>query len=219
LVGRAGDGQASSSQRDPYLEYAAPSTSLTFSQKRARTPNSGPRSSATTNAQTSQLESREAPGRGMITASQIRTGMAIRYQDQPYKVIAADYHPGQGKMGGVNHLRLRNLDTGTIWEQSVRAELKITDLPVERQALEFLYSDSGSCFFMNPQTYDQVEVASTVIGEQAQFLEPGMQIPVEFVEGRAVSVVFPEFVEVRIADTPPPIHGQTDTTWKLARAW
>jgi elongation factor P len=84
---------------------------------------------------------------------------------------------------------LRNLDTGTIWEQSVRAELKITDLPVERQALEFLYSDSGSCFFMNPQTYDHVEVGSTMIGEQAQFLEPGMQIPVEFAEGRAVTIL------------------------------
>ncbi len=152
----------------------------------------------------------------MITASQIRVGMAIRYQEQPYKVIAADYHPGQGKMGGVNHLRLRNLVTGTIWEQSVRAELKITDLPVERQALEFLYSANDTCFFMNPQTYDQVELASAMIGKQASFLEPGMQMPVEFVEGQAVSVVFPEFVEVRIADTPPPLHGQTESTWKLA---
>jgi elongation factor P len=86
----------------------------------------------------------------MITASQIRVGMAIRYQ--PYKVIAAGYHPGQGKMGGVNHLRLRNLVTGTMWEQRVRAELKIEDLPVERQALEFLYSADDTCFFMNPQT-------------------------------------------------------------------
>jgi translation elongation factor P/translation initiation factor 5A len=54
----------------------------------------------------------------MITASQIRVGQAIRYQGQPYKVIAADYHAGQRRMGGVNHLRLRNLVTGTIWEQA-----------------------------------------------------------------------------------------------------
>ncbi|MBV8551039.1 MAG: elongation factor P [Acidobacteriaceae bacterium] len=153
----------------------------------------------------------------MITASQIRAGMAIRYQDQSYKVIAADYHPGQGKMGGVNHLRLRNLSTGTFWEHSLRADLKIEELLTERRALEFLYRDGDTCFFMDPQSYDQIEVPSAVIGEQVKFLEPSMQLPVDFVEGRAISVVFPDFIETRIADTAPPLHGQADSAWKSAR--
>jgi elongation factor P len=153
----------------------------------------------------------------MISASQIRPGMAIRYEDQPYKVIAADYHPGQGKMGGVNHLRLKNLVTGTFWEHSFRAELKVEELLLQRQTLEFLYSDGDNCFFMNPQSYEQVDVPSAIIGEQAKFLDPGMQIPVEFVEGRAVSVVFPDFVEVKIAETAPPSHRQVDSAWKAAR--
>jgi elongation factor P len=152
----------------------------------------------------------------MVNASQIRAGMGIRYQDQTYKVIAADYHPGQGKMGGANHLRLKNLSTGTTWEHSLRADLKVEEVPIERQTLEFLYSDDETCFFMNPVSYEQVEVPMTVIQEQAKFLDPSMQIPVEFVDGRAVSVVFPDFVEVRIAETAPPIHGQTDSTWKPA---
>jgi elongation factor P len=153
----------------------------------------------------------------MISASQIRAGMAIRYQNQPYRVIAADYHPGQGKMGGVNHLRLKNLVTGTFWEQSLRAELKIEELPVERQTLEFLYSDEHTCFFMNPQSYEQIEVSSAIVGAQTRFLDPGMQVPVEFVQSQAVNVVFPDFVEVKIAETAPPSHGQVDSTWKTAR--
>lgn len=52
----------------------------------------------------------------MINASQLRAGMAITYEGQDYKVVAADYHPGQGKMGGATHARLRNLATGTLWE-------------------------------------------------------------------------------------------------------
>ncbi len=63
-------------------------------------------------------------------------------------------------MGGVNHLRLKNLATGTTWEHSFRAELKVEELPVERRTLEFLYSDGDNCFFMNPQSYEQVEVHS-----------------------------------------------------------
>jgi elongation factor P len=153
----------------------------------------------------------------MIVASQIRAGMAIRYQGQPYKVMASDYHPGQGKMGGVNHLVLKNLATGTTWEQSLRAELKLEELPVERHTLEFLYSDDATCFFMNPQSYEQVEVPSAVIGPQARFLAPGMQIPMEFVEGQAVSALFPDFVEVEIEETAPASHGQADGAWKTAR--
>jgi elongation factor P len=153
----------------------------------------------------------------MIAASQIRAGMAVRYQNRPYKVVAADYHPGQGKMGGVNHVRLKSLETGTLWEHSFRAELKLENLPVERRTLEFLYSDDENCYFMNPQSYDQIEVPSAVIGEQTKFLTPGMQIPVEFVEEKTVGVVFPDFVDVRISATAPPSHGQVDSTWKTAR--
>jgi elongation factor P len=153
----------------------------------------------------------------MIAASQLRAGSAIRYGNQPYKVLAADYHPGQGKMGGVNHVRLRNLDTGTLWEHSFRAELKLEELPVERQALEFLYTDGGQCLFMNPETFEQVEVPVAAIGEQARFLEPGMRVPVELVEGRPVSVVLPDCLDVVIAETAPPVHGQPDSIWKPAR--
>jgi elongation factor P len=153
----------------------------------------------------------------MINASQIRTGMVIRYEGQPYEVMAADYHPGQGRMGGANHLQLRNLETGTSWEHSIRAELKIDELPVDRQSLEFLYIDGSACVFMHPQNYDQVEIPISLLGETAKFLAAGMQLPVEFVEGRAVSVVLPDFVEVVIGDTAPPSHGQADSAWKTAR--
>lgn len=153
----------------------------------------------------------------MVTASQVRAGMAIRYEGQPYKVISADYHPGQGKMGGVAHLRLRNLSTGTMWEHSFRADLKLEELPVEKQSLSFLYSDAGECWFMNPESFEQIAVPEAMLGEQARFLKPEMMVPVEFVEGRPVSVQFPEMLEVRIADTAPPVHQQADSTWKPAR--
>jgi elongation factor P len=153
----------------------------------------------------------------MVIASQLRAGMAIRYQGQDYKVVAADYHPGQGKMGGATHSRLQNLTTGTFWEHSFRSDLKLEDIPVEKHSLEFLYSDSGQYVFMNPETYEQVEVRGAIVGQQGVFLEPGMKIGVEFVDGTAVGVLFPDILEVKIADTAPPIHGQVDSTFKPAK--
>jgi elongation factor P len=153
----------------------------------------------------------------MIIASQLRSGMAIRHEGQNFKVVSSDYHPGQGKMGGVAHVRLRNLKTGTYRDYSFRAEQKLEDIAIEKQNLEFLYSDADQCVFMNPVTFDQIGIPNSVIGPQAQFLLPEMQLPVEFVEMRPISVVFPDIVEIGIAETAPPVHGQQDVTWKSAR--
>ncbi len=153
----------------------------------------------------------------MVIASQLRAGTAIRFQGANYKVVGADYHPGQGQMGGSTHVRLQNLDTHTFWEHSLRADLKLEELPLERRGLEFLYTDAGQCCFMDPQTFDQTELPTEMVGPQARFLETGMRLAVEFVEGRPVGVVMPVAIEVRIADTAPPTHQQQDTNFKTAR--
>ncbi len=154
----------------------------------------------------------------MITASQLRTGMAIKFEGQRYKVVAAEYHPGQGKMGGQAHTRLQNLDTRTFWEHSFRSDLKLEEIALEKQPLEFLYADGDQCCFMNPETFEQTEVARDSVGEpQAGLLEAGMKLSVEFLEGRPVSVIFPDVLEVKVVDTAPPIHQQADNTYKPAK--
>ncbi len=153
----------------------------------------------------------------MVPASQLRAGMAIRHEGQAYKVLAAEYHGGQGKMGGAAHVRLKNLATGALWEHSLRSDLKIEDLAVEKQPMDFLYADDEQCYFMNPETYEQVGISTSVIGQQARFLLSEMRLPVEFVEGQPISVLFPDSLEMRVADTAPPIHQQQDNTLKSAR--
>ena len=69
----------------------------------------------------------------MVTASQLRVGMAIKFEGQRYKVVAAEYHGGQGKMGGTTHTRLQNLDTRTFWEHSFRSELKLEEIALEKR--------------------------------------------------------------------------------------
>ena len=153
----------------------------------------------------------------MVPASQLRAGVAVRHEGQIYRVMAAEYHGGQGKMGGVAHVRLKNLATGTLWEHSFRADIKLEDLAVEKQNMEFLYSDSDQCYFMNPDDYEQIAIPVSLIGQQAQFLQPQMRLPVEFVEGQPVSVLFPDSIEIRVAETAAPIHQQQDNTLKPAK--
>jgi elongation factor P len=152
----------------------------------------------------------------MILASQMRAGMAVRYEGQLFKVLNAEYRPGQGKMGGATHARLRNLATGTQWEHSFRADLKIEDVAVDKRPVEFLYADGAALTFMDPETFEQIEIGAAMAGPQAALLTAQMKVSIEFVEGTPVSVSFPDFMELRVADTAPPVHQQQDSTQKAA---
>jgi elongation factor P len=154
----------------------------------------------------------------VVTASELRAGMAVRVEGVLYRVIAAEYHGGQGKMGGVAHAKLRNLETGTLREWRFRGEATIEQVVPERQHLQFLYRDGALGYFMHPETFEQVAIESGVLGRAALFLTEEMSVPVEFVEGRPVGLVFPDIVDVKVADTAPPVHAQAGSNvWKEAR--
>ncbi len=153
----------------------------------------------------------------MVTASQMRAGMALRFEGQVYKVLVAEYHLGQGKMGGATHARLKNLSTGTLWEHSFRADLKLEELAIEKQPMDFMYADAGECHFLNPENYDQVSIPASLIGAQAGLLLPEMRVAVEFIDGQPVSVALPDILELRVAETAPAVHQQQESVWKPAR--
>ncbi|MEO8372918.1 MAG: elongation factor P [Candidatus Solibacter sp.] len=153
----------------------------------------------------------------MLVASQLRVGAVVKFEGSAYKVIFTEYRPGQGRMSGAMHTRLRNLDTGTVWEHAFRAELKLEEMQLDKHTLEFLYADESNCFFMDPETFEQTEIQNELVGIQARFLEAGMRLAVEFVAGRPIQVIFPDVLEVKIADTAPSAHQQQDTNFKAAK--
>ncbi len=154
----------------------------------------------------------------MAIASNLRAGVAVRIEGALYKVIEVTNHAGQGKMSGFTHARLRNLDTATTREWRFHPEDRVEEIAPERQALQFLYKDDTLSHFMNPETFEQVDIENAQLGRAGNYLVEEMVIPVEFVEGRAVGIVMPDVVEVKIADTAPPVrtHGDSNV-WKEAR--
>ncbi len=153
----------------------------------------------------------------MLSASEIRPGMVLKVDGELYRVIQSDYHAGGGKMSGVAHTKMRNLATGAIWERRFRADETIEEVQPERQTMQFLYSDAGMNVFMNPESFEQLEIETARLGPAAPYLKPEMTVPVEFVEDKPVGVVFPPIVELRVEQTAPPIHSQgSDNVWKEA---
>ena len=152
----------------------------------------------------------------MIPATELEPGMACRVEGQIYKVLEAEFKAGAGQAGGVVKAKLRSVTSGRMWEPHFRPDERLEELELERQTMEFLYTDADNCYFMNPETFEQVEVPRAILGPAEKYLKAEMMLPVEFFEGRPISIVFPSTVEARIADTAPPVHSQQDSTWKEA---
>lgn len=153
----------------------------------------------------------------MLSASELRPGAAVRIAGTLYRIIEASYHGGQGKMGGVVHAKLRNLQTGTMREWRFRSDEVVDEITPDRQTLQFLYSDERLTYFMHPETFEQVAIDTTMLGRAARFLTEEMTVPIEFVDGQPIGVILPDVVEARIVETAAPVHAQGATNvWKDA---
>ena len=96
----------------------------------------------------------------MVMASDLKPGMVIRNEGQVYKVLDVESKAGAAKMGGVVKATLSNLHTSRLLENHFRPQERLEELGLERYNMEFLYSGQDSSTFMNPVTFEQVEVAS-----------------------------------------------------------
>jgi elongation factor P len=152
----------------------------------------------------------------MVIASELEEGMFIRIEEQIYEVLEAESRPGAAKLSGVVKTKLRNVIGGRMWEPHFRPDERLEALELEQETMEFLFSDADSCTFMNPRTFEQIEIPRAILGTAEQFLQTGMQLPLQFFEGQPISAIFPDVVEAQVASTAPPAHSQQDSTWKEA---
>jgi elongation factor P len=144
--------------------------------------------------------------------------MTLRVDGALCRIVSCEYHGGQGKMGGVMHAKLHDLQTGKERERRFRAEETVEEVQPDRQSLQFLYSEGAVCTFMNPQTYEQVAIDEARLGKAAAWLTEETVVPVEFVDGEPLGIVFPEIAEARVAETAAPYHTPgTDNVWKEAK--
>lgn len=153
----------------------------------------------------------------MVIASELREGMALRIEGQVFKVLEVEVKAGGGQLGGVVKSKLRNVNSGRLWEPHFRPDERLENLELERQTMEYIYSDADSCVFMNQNTYEQMEAPRAVVGAAERFLEPGVRAVVEFFDGQPISIELPPVIEARVAETASPIHSGQDNTWKFAR--
>src|SRR5436309_8932042 len=152
----------------------------------------------------------------MILASEIREGTAIQLDGKLYKVLEVVRHAGSGQMHGFIELKLKDMRFRHFADRRFKQTDKLEDVELTKRQMDYLYSDQEKCYFMDPETYAQVSIPKSAIGQGETFLREGTRIAVELIGEEAISVQLPKVVELKIASTGPGIREGQDNTMKLA---
>ncbi|MGQ9694351.1 MAG: elongation factor P [Thermodesulfobacteriota bacterium] len=152
----------------------------------------------------------------MVLASNLKPGMVLQLEKKLYKVLTSEYHMGGGKMGGLVHIKLKDLKTGLFLDRKFKPEEKLEDVDLARKTMEYLYKDADGYYMMDPETYEQIQLNLKMLEPFDPFLQPNMRLSVEFLGEEPVNVLFPEWVDLEVISTPPSLSSLQDEVYKPA---
>ena len=145
-----------------------------------------------------------------IPATQIRRGMVIVFEGEPVRVVEFRHHT-PGNLRAMVQAKLKSLKTGSSFDHRFRAADSIEPASMSTQDLEFLYEGAGTYHFMNVDNYDQLEMDEEALGDNAQWMQPGMKLQAEFYEGNPVGIKLPNSLTLEIVETSPVMKTATKT--------
>ena len=106
----------------------------------------------------------------MINTNDLKNGITIEYEGNIYVVMSTE-HVKPGKGAAIVKAKLKNLRTGAIFEQTFNAGVKVATARIEKQLMQYLYTMNDVYYFMNMDSYEQLELSKDVVGDGAKFLK------------------------------------------------
>ena len=144
----------------------------------------------------------------MASVSEIKKGMVIRWKDDLWG-IAQFQHVSPGKGSAFTRIRLKNLSSGKVVENTFKATEQLEFAEVARRNMQYLFSDAVSYTFMDGQTFEQVMIDKETLGDDAKYMKEGMSVVVSLHNDIAISVELPMKIEFTVAETEPAVKGDT----------
>ena len=143
-----------------------------------------------------------------INASEIRVGMLLEYKNDLWQVLKTQ-HVKPGKGGAFAQVEMKSLNKNTKLNERFRSSETVEKAAVEEEKFTFLYEDENDYFFMNPKSFDQINIKKEIVGEKGKLLTESLEVSVSFHNDSPISVDLPNQVSCKIETTDAALKGQT----------
>ena len=143
-----------------------------------------------------------------INAGEIRVGMLLEFKNDLWQVLKTQ-HVKPGKGGAFAQVEMKSVNKNTKLNERFRSSETVEKASLEETNFNFLYKDDINYFFMNPKSFEQIEIKKDIIGDKGKLLTENLEVSVSFYNESPISVDLPNQVQCKINSTDVALKGQT----------
>ena len=143
-----------------------------------------------------------------INAGEIRVGMLIEYKNDLWEILKTQ-HVKPGKGGAFAQVEMKSVNKSTKLNERFRSNETVEKASLEETNFNFLYEDETKYFFMDPKSFEQIEIKKEIIGKKGKLLTENLEVTISFHNEAPISVQLPNQVTCKIASTDVALKGQT----------
>ena len=146
----------------------------------------------------------------MVVAGDFRNGVTFDMDGAVFQIVEFQ-HVKPGKGAAFVRTKLKNVISGAVIEKTFNPTDKFENAYIDRRDMQYLYSDGDLYYFMDPETYEQIPLNGSVLGDNFKFVKEEMVCKVISFKGNVFAVEPPTFVELEVTETDPGFAGNTAT--------
>ncbi len=143
-----------------------------------------------------------------INAGEIRVGMLLEYKDDLWQVLKTQ-HVKPGKGGAFAQVEMKSVNKNTKLNERFRSNETVEKASLEETNFNYMYEDETNYFFMNPKSFEQIDIKKEVVGEKGKLLTENLEVTISFYNESPISVGLPNQVTCKIDSTDVALKGQT----------
>ena len=143
-----------------------------------------------------------------INAGEIRVGMLLEYKNDLWQVLKTQ-HVKPGKGGAFAQVEMKSLNKNTKLNERFRSGETVEKASLEETIHNYLYEDENNYFFMEPKSFEQIEIEKKIIGEKGKLLTENLEVSINFYDNKPISIDLPNQVSFKIKTTDVALKGQT----------
>jgi|TARA_B110000444_G_scaffold257260_1_gene295318 elongation factor P len=143
-----------------------------------------------------------------INAGEIRVGMLLEHKNDLWQVLKTQ-HVKPGKGGAFAQVEMKSVNKNTKLNERFRSSETVEKASLEETKFSFLYEDENNYYFMNPKSFEQIEIKKDVVGEKGKLLTENLEVSISFYNESPISVDLPNQVTCKIETTDVALKGQT----------
>ena len=143
-----------------------------------------------------------------ISGNEIRVGMLIEHKNDLWEVLKTQ-HVKPGKGGAFAQIEMKSVNKNTKLNERFRSSDTVEKASVEELIFSFLYEDENDYYFMNPKSFEQINIKKNIIGEKGKMLSENLEVNIRFYNDKPLMVELPKQVTCKVKTTDVALKGQT----------